>query len=50
MWWVSALLGERPPAGKQAAVVFADSHIHGDWRLLNRNLVFPVSCPLSHVV
>ena len=27
---MSALLGERPPAGKQAAVVFADSHIHGE--------------------
>ncbi|SGA33995.1 Uncharacterised protein [Chlamydia abortus] len=34
MCWVSALLGEHPPAGKQAAVVFADSQIHGDWKPL----------------
>ena len=31
---VRDLLGERPPAGKQAAVVFADSQIHGDWKPL----------------
>jgi len=27
------LLGEHHPAEEQAAVVFADSHIHGDWEL-----------------
>jgi len=48
--WASALVGEHQPAGKQAAVVCADSHIHEDWRLLNVKLVFHVSCAVSHVV
>ena len=33
-----------------ADAVTADSKIHGDWKLLNLNLVFPVSCPTTHVV